>query len=68
MAFTSSARIRDEIARAIPLYAGIEGLRAQGDQFQWGGERLFADGRFHTPDGKAHFACAPGWMPLSASP
>jgi molybdopterin-dependent oxidoreductase alpha subunit len=54
--FQSSQQIRDEIARAVPLYAGIEGLRAQGDQFQWGGERLFTDGVFHTPDGRARFS------------
>ena len=55
MRFASSQQIRDEIARAVPLYAGIERLRAQGDQFQWGGPRLFADGVFDTPDGKARF-------------
>jgi molybdopterin-dependent oxidoreductase alpha subunit len=53
--FASSQQIRDEIARAVPLYAGIERLTAQGDQFQWGGPRLFADGVFNTPDGKARF-------------
>jgi predicted molibdopterin-dependent oxidoreductase YjgC len=53
--FTSSQQIRDEIARAVPLYAGIEKLKAQGDQFQWGGPRLFTDGVFNTPDGKARF-------------
>jgi molybdopterin-dependent oxidoreductase alpha subunit len=50
------AAIRQEIARAIPLYKGIETLAAKGDQVQWGGRTLFADGRFATPDGKAHFA------------
>ena len=54
--FRSSQEIRDEIARAVPLYAGIERLSRRGDQFQWGGPRLFADGRFHTPDGKARFS------------
>ena len=44
------------MSRAIPLYRGIETLSRQGDQFQWGGERLFEDGRFATPDGKAHFS------------
>ena len=29
---------------------------AKGDQVQWGGRTLYADGRFATPDGKAHFA------------
>ncbi len=55
--FASSQAIRDEIARAVPLYAGIETLRERGQSFQWGGARLFEDGRFATPDGKAHFAC-----------
>jgi predicted molibdopterin-dependent oxidoreductase YjgC len=53
--FSSSQQIRDEIAQAVPLYAGIERLKAQGDQFQWGGPRLFADGVFNMPDGKARF-------------
>jgi molybdopterin-dependent oxidoreductase alpha subunit len=53
--FRNSQAIRDEIARAVPLYAGIERLSRQGDQFQWGGPRLFGDGVFNTPDGKAHF-------------
>jgi len=54
--FESAQQIRNEIARAVPLYAGIETLRAKGDQVQWGGRTLFADGRFATPDGKAHFS------------
>jgi molybdopterin-dependent oxidoreductase alpha subunit len=53
--FPSTADIRQEIARAIPLYAGIEKLAKQGDSIQWGGETLYANGRFGTPDGKAHF-------------
>jgi molybdopterin-dependent oxidoreductase alpha subunit len=48
--------IRREIADTVPLYAGIETLRVQGDQVQWGGPRLFEDGRFNTPDGRARFA------------
>ena len=51
-----AAAIRREIAGTVPLYAGIETLAAQGDQVQWGGPTLFADGRFATPDGKARFA------------
>ncbi len=53
----SSQALRDEIGRTIPLYAGIETLRARGDSMQWGGAQLYADGRFATSDGKAHFAC-----------
>jgi predicted molibdopterin-dependent oxidoreductase YjgC len=54
--FASSQEIRDEIGRAVPLYAGIETLGREGDNVQWGGSRLYADGQFATPDGKAHFA------------
>jgi molybdopterin-dependent oxidoreductase alpha subunit len=54
--FLSSRAIREEIARAVPLYAGIERLEKQGDSLQWGGPSLFADGRFATSDGKAHFS------------
>jgi len=53
--FDDAQAIRAEIARAIPLYKGIETLRAKGDQVQWGGRNLYADGRFATADGKAHF-------------
>jgi molybdopterin-dependent oxidoreductase alpha subunit len=47
--------IREEIARVVPAYAGIERLRDTGDQVQWGGERLCDGWRFPTPDGKARF-------------
>jgi predicted molibdopterin-dependent oxidoreductase YjgC len=53
--FENGAAIRDEIARAVPAYAGIEKLARQGDQFQVGGAMLCADRRFPTEDGKAHF-------------
>src|SRR6516225_195697 len=54
--FSSAQQIRDEIARAVPLYRGIETLHVKGDQIQWGGPMLYADGEFATPDGKAHFS------------
>ncbi|HZP02072.1 MAG TPA: FdhF/YdeP family oxidoreductase [Terriglobia bacterium] len=54
--FTSSQEIRAEIAKAFPLYAGIEKLSKMGESMQWGGPRLFTDGKFATPDGKAHFS------------
>ena len=58
--FAGTAAIREEIARAEPRYAGIERLERKGDQFQWGGPRLFEDGRFATPSGRARFhAVAP---------
>jgi predicted molibdopterin-dependent oxidoreductase YjgC len=58
--FDSADAIRREIARAMPLYAGIETLHAKGDQVQWGGRTLFVDGRFATSDGKAHFSVTSG--------
>ena len=51
-----AAAVRREIARAVPLYAGIERLQAKGDQVQWGGPRLFDGGTFATSDGRARFA------------
>lgn len=54
--FDSAASIRGEISRAVPLYKGIETMSVKGDQVQWGGRTLYADGRFATPDGRAHFS------------
>jgi molybdopterin-dependent oxidoreductase alpha subunit len=54
--FESADAIRQEISRAVPLYRGIEQLRAKGDHVQWGGRLLYEDGRFGTADGKAHFS------------
>ncbi len=53
--FADTAAIRAEIARAEPRYAGIENLKRKGDEFQWGGQRLFERGRFATPSGRARF-------------
>jgi molybdopterin-dependent oxidoreductase alpha subunit len=54
--FRSAEAIRREIARAVPLYAGIERLDAKGDQVQWGGPTLYPGGRFARAGGKARFA------------
>ena len=62
--FDSSAAIRAEIGQAVPLYAGIEKLNREGDSMQWGGDQLFSDGRFATPDGRAQFS-EPAAMPRS---
>jgi anaerobic selenocysteine-containing dehydrogenase len=51
-----TATVRDEIARVVPFYAGIEELRAEGDQFQYGGPHLCANWEFETDDGRAHFS------------
>ncbi len=55
VATPSGQAIREEIARVVPLYAGIETLRDTGDQVQWGGPRLCDGWEFATPDGKARF-------------
>jgi molybdopterin-dependent oxidoreductase alpha subunit len=47
--------IREEIARIVPMYDGIQHLKKTGDAFQYGGPHLCANGNFATPDGKAHF-------------
>jgi predicted molibdopterin-dependent oxidoreductase YjgC len=54
--YADAGAIRAEIAHAIPLYTGIETLQRAGDQVQWGGPRLFDDGRFATADGRAQLA------------
>jgi molybdopterin-dependent oxidoreductase alpha subunit len=53
--FHDGAAIRSEIGRTIPTYAKIAELSEPGDQFQWGGPHLCAEGRFPTSDGKGHF-------------
>ncbi len=62
--FDDGQAIRNEIARAVPAYDGIQHLAEAGDMVQWGGERLCeersADGRirprFKTADGRAKFS------------
>jgi molybdopterin-dependent oxidoreductase alpha subunit len=46
--------IRDEIARVVPAYDGIQRLARTGDAIQVGGERLCDGWVFPTTDGKAH--------------
>jgi predicted molibdopterin-dependent oxidoreductase YjgC len=47
--------IREEIARVVPAYEGIQRLARTGDAIQVGGERLCDGWTFPTADGKAHF-------------
>ncbi|MFY9607587.1 MAG: FdhF/YdeP family oxidoreductase, partial [Blastocatellia bacterium] len=62
--FDDAQAIRDEMARAVPAYEGVQHLKQAGDQVQWGGERLCEetapDGtsvtRFRTPDARAKFS------------
>jgi predicted molibdopterin-dependent oxidoreductase YjgC len=53
--FADAQAVRDEIARVVPFYEGIQHLRETGDQVQWGGARLCDGWTFPTADGKARF-------------
>ena len=53
--FADTAAIREEIARVIPMYDGIQHLKKKGDHIQYGGPHLCADGTFPTADGRALF-------------
>lgn len=74
VAFADGQSIREEIARVVPFYDGIQHLRDTGDQFQWGGTRLCEGWVFPTVDGKAHFSAVTprdprppqGWFTLSS--
>lgn len=52
-------KLREEIARIVPFYDGIQNLRDTGDAIQYGGQRLCDGGTFATPDGHAHFRVVP---------
>ncbi len=54
--FDGTPAIRQEIAQVIPLYDGIQQLKKEGDQFQYGGPHLCWGWNFPTKDGKAHFS------------
>lgn len=55
LTFDDTDAVREEIARIVPKYDGIQHLSKKGDQFQYGGRHLCADWVFDTADGKAHF-------------
>lgn len=48
-------KIREEIARIVPFYEGVQHLKKTGDAIQYGGAHLCADGKFPTADGRARF-------------
>ncbi len=48
--------VREEIARVVPEYEGIQRLRGKEDTVQWGGPRLCEGGRFPTAEGRAQFS------------
>jgi len=54
--FDSPRQIREEIARVVPFYDGIQRLAKTGDAIQWGGPRLCDGWVFPTADGRAHFS------------
>jgi molybdopterin-dependent oxidoreductase alpha subunit len=54
--FSGTPQIRAEIAKVIPMYAGIENLQQKGDQFQIAGRHLCASGVFKTQDLKGKFS------------
>jgi molybdopterin-dependent oxidoreductase alpha subunit len=62
--FDDAQAIRNELARAVPAYDGIQNLRQTGDQVQWGGQRLCETHdtsgkitpKFSTADGRAKFS------------
>ena len=54
-----TAEVRVEMAKAMPIYAGIEGLTRENQWVQWGGARLFSDGFTRMPDGRARFTNVP---------
>jgi molybdopterin-dependent oxidoreductase alpha subunit len=66
LTFESTAAIRQEIARVVPLYSGIEKLTRAGDQFQYGGPYLCPQGVCPTPSGKAQIRPVP--LPPSQQP
>ena len=57
--------LREEIARIVPFYDGVQHLRKTGDAFQYGGRHLCADGNFPLADGKGVFT-TPALPPLAA--
>ena len=54
--FEDTQAMREEIARVVPLYEGIQSLKVKGDAIQWGGPLLCEGGAFPTADGRARFA------------
>jgi len=51
--------LREEIARVVPFYDGVQRLRATGDAFQYGGRHLCPDGDFPLPGRRAVFSTPP---------
>ncbi len=58
-AYADASALRAEMARAMPLYAGIDGLAREGQWVQWGGARLGEGGFPNLPGGKAQMRAVP---------
>src|SRR4029077_14559117 len=58
-AWKGTADIRRELARPIPVYAGIEGLEREGQWIPGGGERLHEGTFARMPGGRARFTPVP---------
>ena len=54
--FANIQAMREEIARVVPMYEGIEKLAHHGDSVQYGGRRLLEGGAFETPDARGRFS------------
>jgi molybdopterin-dependent oxidoreductase alpha subunit len=55
----TGGKMREEIARIVPFYEGIQQLKDTGDAIQYGGPHLCAGWKFATADGQAHFKAVP---------
>jgi len=55
LALSDANALREDIARAVPFYQGIQHLHHKGDAIQWGGPRLCEHGRTELPGGRARF-------------
>jgi molybdopterin-dependent oxidoreductase alpha subunit len=53
--WATNHELRTEIARVVPMYAGIERLEKTGDAVQYGGRHLCQGGYFPTASGRARF-------------
>ncbi len=53
--YENTQSIREEMARVMPMYQGIEKLTEEGDHLQWGGPYLYNDGFPNMPNRRALF-------------
>lgn len=54
--FNDTQSIREEMGRVMPIYRGVDKLKSEGDQLQWGGPYLHKGGKFSAmPGGRALF-------------